>query len=305
MNGLVIKSTGSNYTVEQENGMIINCKIRGTFRLKGIDATNPIAVGDKIVFEVQDESTGYITKIADRKNYIVRKSKKLSKQSQIIAANIDRAFLVVTLMLPKTSTGFIDRFLITAEAYSIPVTILFNKSDLFDEDALNFQKELAALYEPLGYPCYLISSFNKNDVAKIKSLMKGKVNLFSGHSGVGKSTLINAIEPTLKIRTAKISLKHFKGIHTTTFAEMHKLSEGGYIIDTPGIREFGMYDFSKNEVSHYFPEMRALFNKCQFDNCLHINEPNCAVKKAVEEGKINPSRYYNYLSVIEGEDIFK
>ncbi len=303
MNGIVIKSTGSWYTVRKEDGEIFNCVMRGLFRLKGIDSTNPIAVGDNVEFNLaEDGNACVITKIDERKNYIIRKSKNLSKQSHIIAANIDRVFLVASLILPKTSMGFIDRVLVAAEAFRIPATILFNKADLYDEKTLKQFTDLKAIYEPLGYPCYLISSFKREDIDMLKALMKDQVQLFSGHSGVGKSSLINALEPTLKLKVTPISQQHFKGKHTTTFAEMHPLPNGGFIIDTPGIKEFGIYDYSKEEISHYFPEMRALLNQCQYNNCLHYEELNCAVKEAVKEGTIHEWRYYNYLSILMNDD---
>jgi ribosome biogenesis GTPase len=303
--GIVIKSTGNLYTVMLANRSITNCILKGNFKMKGIKSTNPIAVGDKVDFIDNGADDGLITKIHERKNYIVRKSINLSKQSHILAANIDRAFLVATLIAPRTSNGFIDRFLLTAEAYHIPVTILFNKSDLYDADVYAFAKQLADIYEPLGYQCQSISAFKAEDIEDLKKQMQGNINLFSGHSGVGKSTLINALESSLKIKTAKISIQHLKGTHTTTFAEMHPLSFGGFIIDTPGIRDFSVIDFKKEEISHFFPEMRALIKECKFNNCLHLHEPQCAVKAAVEAGTIHQWRYYSYLSILNNEDNYK
>jgi ribosome biogenesis GTPase / thiamine phosphate phosphatase len=306
LQGLVIKSTGSWITVQTEQGTAVNCRIRGTFRLKDIDATNPIAVGDHVVFDKPEGSeTGLITEIKARKNYIIRKSVKLSKQVQILAANIDLAILIVTPELPKTSTGFIDRFLATAEAYSIETVLLFNKTDIFQKELAGMQEELMSIYEPVGYQCLKISAITGFNIDKLIDLMKNKVSLFAGHSGVGKSTIIKAIEPGLEIKIGEISEYHLKGMHTTTFAEMFPLSFGGFIIDTPGIREFGMAEFKKEEISHYFPEMLKILNDCQFNNCLHINEPNCAVKAAVERGEIHPMRYYNYLGMVENQDIFR
>lgn len=306
MQGIVIKSTGSWITVRTAEGKTINCKVRGTFRLKDIDATNPIAVGDHVDFEIpKGNNTGFITNIHVRKNYIIRKSVKLSKQVQIIATNIDLAFLIVTPELPKTSTGFIDRFLATAEAYRIEAILLFNKTDLFQNELAGLQEEIMSIYEQIGYKCLKISATTGFNIDELKKLMKDKVSLFSGHSGVGKSTIIKAVEPTLEIRIGEISEYHLKGTHTTTFAEMFPLSFGGYIIDTPGIREFGMAEFNKEEISHYFPEMLERLNNCHFNNCLHMNEPNCAIKAAVEKGEIHPSRYYNYLGMVENQDIFR
>ena len=306
MEGIVIKSTGSWITVRTVAGDIYNCKIRGTFRLKDIDATNPIAVGDHVDFELNEgEKTGLITNIHARKNYIIRKSVKLSKQVQILATNIDLAFLIVTPDLPKTSTGFIDRFLATAQAYRIEAVLLFNKSDLFEGELEVMQDEIISIYEQIGYLCLKISATTGSDIDELKKLMKGKVSLFAGHSGVGKSTIIKALEPGLEIKIGEISEYHLKGMHTTTFAEMFPLSFGGFIIDTPGIREFGMAEFNKEEISHYFPEMLERLNNCQFNNCLHINEPKCAIKEAVEKGEIHASRYYNYLGMVENQDIFR
>ena len=302
MKGTIIKSTGSWYTVMQEDGAVIECRIKGKFRIKGIKSTNPVAVGDKVEF-VPEDGTGMITGIEERKNYIIRKSINLSKQSHIIAANIDQGFLIVTLVLPRTSTGFIDRFLITAEAYGIPVNIIFNKTDVLDKELHILQKEMIFIYENIGYKCYEVSALKKENTEVIKKLMKDKVNLVAGHSGVGKSTLVNVLEPGLNLKTASISSAHNKGMHTTTFAEMHPLSFGGFIIDTPGIKELGIIHMNKQELSGYFPEMRVLKNQCRFNNCLHVNEPDCAVKEAVERGEISGSRYHSYLSILNSEEM--
>jgi len=301
--GIVTKSTGSWYTVYIENGKRIDCRLKGKFRMKGIKSTNPVAVGDHINFEYEEgKETGVINKIFERKNYIIRKSVNLSKQTHIIASNIDIAFLVVTIDNPSTSPGFIDRFLATAEAYSIPVIILFNKIDIYSDDQLEKLALLEAIYTEIGYHCIAISATKNIDIDKVKVLMKDKTTMFSGHSGVGKSTLINAIEPTFNLKTAEISKQHKQGLHTTTFAEMFELSFGGFIIDTPGIKGFGVVDFEPQEISHYFSEIFKLSSKCKYNNCMHINEPNCAIKEAVEEGIIAYSRYNSYLQIVEGDE---
>ncbi len=303
MKGIVTKSTGSWYTVYIENGERIDCRLKGKFRMKGIKSTNPVAVGDYINFEYEEgKETGVINKIFERKNYIIRKSVNLSKQTHIIASNIDIAFLLVTIDNPPTSPGFIDRFLATAEAYSIPVIILFNKIDMYNDDELEKLAMLEAVYTEIGYSCIAISATKNIDIDKVKNLMKDKTTMFSGHSGVGKSTLINTMEPTLNLKTAEISKQHKQGLHTTTFAEMFELSFGGFIIDTPGIKGFGVFDFKPQEITDYFPEFFKLKSKCKFNNCLHINEPNCAIKKSVEEGEIAYSRYNSYLQMVEGDE---
>lgn len=305
MKGVVIKSTGSWYTVLSDDGKLLECRIKGVFRIKDIKTTNPIAVGDKVEFEMEADERGVIHAIEDRKNYIIRKSINLSKQTHIIAANIDQALLVVTLALPRTSAGFIDRFLLTAEAYHIPTFIIFNKIDLFEDDA-DLMKELndfIAIYERIGYSCYKTSAVKNTAIDLLQQLTKDKTTLVSGHSGVGKSTLVNAMDSNLSLRVGKISDTHFKGKHTTTFAEMHPLSYGGSVIDTPGIKELGLVDMEKEEISDYFPEMRALRNNCKFNNCLHLNEPKCAIIEALEKGEIAPSRYNSYVGIMNGEEL--
>ncbi|MGQ0827841.1 MAG: ribosome small subunit-dependent GTPase A [Bacteroidota bacterium] len=304
MKGVVIKSTGSWYTVLTKERTILECRIKGLFRIKGIKTTNPIAVGDKVEFEKEEDGRGVIHSIEERKNYIIRKSINLSKQSHIIAANVDQAFLVVTLALPRTSAGFIDRFLLTAEAYHIPTSIIFNKVDLFEEkESMKELDDFISIYETIGYTCFKVSAKEKIKIDALKKLTKDKITLVSGHSGVGKSALVNAMDKNLNLRVGEISGVHFKGKHTTTFAEMHPLSYGGFIIDTPGIKELGLVDMEKEEISDYFPEMRAIRNNCKFNNCLHLNEPKCAVIEAVEKGEIAQSRYNSYVGIMNGEEL--
>lgn len=305
MTGRVYKSTGSWYTVKTDLGVIYECRIKGKFRIKDIKSTNPIAVGDLVDFELETDNnqvSGIINNIHDRRNFIVRKSVNLSKQTHIIAANIDLVFLMITINNPPTLTSFIDRFLITANAYSIKAVLLFNKIDTYDKEALLEVKYLAHLYRKIGYECIEVSAKTGENVEKVKALMHDKVSMFSGHSGVGKSTLVNAIEPTLDIKTKEISIQHMQGQHTTTFAEMFDLSFDAKIIDTPGIKGFGVVDMDKEEVGDYFPELFVLKQDCKFNNCLHVKEPNCAVKKALDNGEIAFSRYRSYLQIIEGED---
>lgn len=305
MKGLVYKSTGSWYSVRAENGVFYDCRIKGKFRLGGIKSTNPVAVGDWVKFEIDEKSEkplGVIIQIEPRENYIIRKSVNLSKQTHIIAANIDLAFLLVTLNNPPTFTTFIDRFLVTAEAYHIKAVILFNKIDTYNEDELLEIKFLAALYRKIGYECIGISALTGKNVEKVKALMQDKVSMFSGHSGTGKSTLVNEIEPGLNVRTAEISEQHLQGQHTTTFAEMFDLSFGGKIIDTPGIKGFGVVEMDKEELGDYFPEFFELKKHCKFNNCLHLEEPQCAVKDALENEEIAWSRYKSYLQILEGEE---
>jgi ribosome biogenesis GTPase / thiamine phosphate phosphatase len=305
MTGIVYKSTGSWYIVKSDDGTFMECRIKGKFRMQGIKSTNPIAVGDIVDYE-RDESadkvTGTIYNIHDRKNYIVRKSVNLSHQMHIIAANIDRVFLLVTINNPPTTTSFIDRFLVTAEAYGIEAVLVFAKIDTYTDDMLDEQLYLQHVYSEIGYKCVRISSTQRKGIDELKALMVGNVSMFSGHSGVGKSTLINALEPALDLKTKAISEQHQQGQHTTTFAEMFDLSFGAQIIDTPGIRGFGIVDMDKEEISDYFPEFFKLKSGCKFNNCLHKDEPHCAVKAALERDEIAWSRYRSYIQILEGED---
>lgn len=302
MKGIVIKSTGSWYSVRLDNGEQIEARIKGKFRLKGIRTTNPIAVGDKVMLKKEEDGTAVINEIEKRKNYIIRKSINLSKKSHIIAANVDQAILIVTLTHPRTYTAFIDRFLVSAEAYHIPTIIVFNKLDLYSDKEKEELAFLKTTYEKIGYQCLEVSAtenINMNDVIEV---MRDKVSVIAGHSGVGKTTLLNSIEPDLNLKTSEISEVHKAGKHTTTFAEMFELSFGGYLIDTPGIKAFGLIDFNKEELSHYFLEMRKRLKNCHFNNCIHINEPNCAIKEAVEKEEIATFRYHNYLSMYNDDD---
>lgn len=297
--GKVIKSTGKWYDVVLENGEQVVCRIRGKIRLDGLRSTNPITVGDEVVVALQEDKTGVIYEIAPRTNYIVRKSINLSKKTQLLAANIDRVYLLVTLAVPETHLAFIDRFLVAAESFRIPVTLLFNKMDIYLDEHLPLVDEVIAIYESIGYPCHKISALNNENIDFLRKEIKGKQVMIGGHSGTGKSTLINALDENLNLRTGAVSSYHLQGQHTTTFAEMFALQSGGFIIDTPGIKAFGVVDLDKEVISHYFPEMRNLIGKCKFHNCLHLNEPACAVKAAVEAGGIPPSRYTTYLSLME------
>lgn len=305
MTGIVYKSTGSWYTIKTEKGDFLECRIKGKFRMKGIKSTNPIAVGDVVDYNIEnttDETTGVITNIHERKNYIVRKSVNLSKQTHIIASNIDVVFLLVTINNPPTTTSFIDRFLVTAEAYGIEAVLVFNKIDTYNEETIDEQLYLQYIYSEIGYKCLRVSAQEKKGLDELKAMMTGKTSMFSGHSGVGKSTLVNALEPSLNLKTKQISESHSQGQHTTTFAEMFDLSFGAQIIDTPGIRGFGVVDMEKQEVGDYFPEFFALKDKCKFNNCLHTEEPKCAVKEALEKDEIAWSRYKSYTQILEGDD---
>lgn len=301
--GVVIRSTGSWYSVRVAKDEIFEVRIKGKFRQQDIKTTNPIAVGDIVVFELSESGDGVINEILPRRNYIIRKSVNLSKQAHIIASNIDQAILIVTVAAPTTSTGFIDRFLVTAEAYHIPVTIVFNKIDTYSDAEKEKLESLKEIYQSIGYSCLTISALHNIGVKEVEALMKDKVTLLSGHSGVGKSTLVNAIDPSLDLKTASVSDSHNKGKHTTTFAEMFELNIGGFIIDTPGIKGFGLVDFDKSDLSHYFVDIRAFITECKFNNCQHIKEPKCGVIKALNDGQISQSRYNNYIAMWNEDDL--
>lgn len=310
--GVVIKTTGTWFTVEDEAGEIFDCMVKGNFRIKDIKSTNPVAVGDNVLFDVQEElkspsdnKAGWITSIEDRKNYIVRRSPNLSKQSHIIAANIDQAVLVATISHPVTTTVFIDRYLASAEAYRIPVLIVFNKTDIYNKKSMEKLNKLISVYSKIGYKCLTTSALANSGLNEFKEAIANKTNVISGHSGVGKSTLINSVEPELDLKTSKISDTHKTGKHTTAHSEMFKLSFGGYIIDTPGIKGFGMLDMEAWEISHYFPEIFKISKNCQYGNCSHTHEPGCMVKMAVEEGTVAVSRYISYLDLLDGEDKYR
>lgn len=301
--GLVLKSTGIWYDVLTEDQKVIPCRLRGKFRIEGIKNTNPLVVGDHVLFDLMEDQTGIITQIEKRKNYIDRKSTKLSKISHLIAANIDQAFLVVTLQDPRTSLGFIDRFLVAAEGFRIPTTLVFNKMDIYEEEMLEMVEYLSDLYSSVGYSILHTSIVTEEGIDSMRAKMSGKVSLFSGHSGVGKSALINTLYPGLDLKVGELSQYHRKGRHTTTFAQMFQLEAKTFIIDTPGIKEFGLIEYSKDEIRDYFPEIRAYNNQCRFADCTHVHEPDCEVIKAVEEGKIPPSRYLNYVAILEDDDL--
>lgn len=300
MDGLVIKNTGSWYVVHTDNGEAVNCKIKGNFRLKGIRTTNPVAVGDRVTISVNPDGNAFITAIQPRKNYIIRRASNLSKESHIIAANLDCAFLVVTLAHPVTSTTFIDRFLATAEAYRVPAVLLINKVDLLtDDDDKEYCEAVASLYRTIGYDVLEISALTGEGMTELRERLKDKISLFSGNSGVGKSTIINALLPDLELRTGSISDMHDTGMHTTTFSEMFPLPEGGWIIDTPGIKGFGTIDFDKHEIAHFFPEIFKISAECKYGDCTHTHEPGCAVLKALDDHYISQSRYASYLSILD------
>ena len=302
MKGLVVKNTGSWYTVRTNEGYDVESKIKGSFRLKGIRTTNPVAVGDRVEIEENREGTAFITAIEDRKNYIIRRASNLSKQAHIIAANVDQAMLIVTVNYPITTTIFIDRFLDTAEAYRVPVKLVFNKIDRYDSDDKEYLQGLIQLYTTIGYPCSMLSAEREDGLEALKADLKGKITVLSGHSGVGKSTIINKLIPGISLRTGDISEYHNKGMHTTTFSEMVALPEGGYLIDTPGIKGFGTIDMEEAEISHYFPEIFKISADCRFNNCTHRHEPGCAVLKAVSNHYISESRYRSYLSILDDKE---
>ncbi len=302
MHGLVVRNTGSWYVVRTDDGTLVPSKIKGNFRLKGIRSTNPVAVGDFVQLALNTEGTAFITEIEDRRNYIIRKASNLSKQSHIIAANVDQVFLVVTVCLPETSTTFIDRFLASAEAYRIPVSLIFNKTDCYGEDDRRYMEGMIHLYTSLDYPCFTCSALHNEGIDRLREELKDKTTLLSGNSGVGKSTLLNVLIPDLNVKTADISAAHGTGMHTTTFSEMFDLPGGGSIIDTPGIKGFGTFDFEKEEVAHYFREIFRISEGCRYGNCTHTHEPGCAVRQAVEEHAISESRYTSYLSMLDDKD---
>ena len=302
MRGLVVKNTGSWYTVKTDDGRLVNSKVKGNFRLRGIRSTNPVAVGDRVEIAENAEGTAFITEIQDRTNYIIRKSPNLSKQSHIIAANVDQAFLVVTVNYPQTSTTFIDRFLASAEAYRVPVVLVFNKTDILSAEELEYQRMMIHLYETIGYECRAVSAVSASVESDLRPLLENRITLFSGNSGVGKSTLLNRLIPGLNLRTARISEAHNTGMHTTTFSEMLPLPYGGWAIDTPGIKGFGTFDMEPEEICGYFREIFKFSKDCRFRNCTHTHEPGCAVRRAVEEHYISESRYNSYLSMLEDKD---
>ena len=298
----MIKNTGSWYLVRTDEGKDVECKVKGRFRLQGIRATNPVAVGDRVRISLNREGTGFIEEIEDRKNYIIRRASNLSKQSHILAANLDQCMLIVTVNYPETSTTFIDRFLASAEAYQVPMKLLFNKVDAYDADELRYLDALVALYESIGYPCYRLSAVEGTGVDSVRRLLRGNITLFAGNSGVGKSTLINALLPGSAARVGEISAYHNKGMHTTTFSEMYPVEGGGYVIDTPGVKGFGTFDMEVGEIGHYFPEIFRFSAQCRYGDCTHRNEPGCAVRRAVEEHYVSESRYASYLSMLEDKD---
>jgi ribosome biogenesis GTPase len=302
--GTVIKSTGSRYKVLYRDEEIIECIIKGKFRVRGIRTTNPVAVGDNVLFEFgKGRNSGIITEVLDRRNYILRKSSNLSKESQIIAANIDQAILMISIILPETPLEFIDRFLITAEAYRITASIIINKTDLYGQEEMERMEYLISLYEKIGYKCYRLSVINGSGTDIISDNLKNRISLLAGNSGVGKSSLLNKLDPSLKLKTEDVSESHRQGKHITTFPEMHRMPFGGFVIDTPGIRGFGVVDMERNEIYHFFPEIFRVSKKCRFYNCLHLDEPGCAVRDGVGKGTIDPQRYRSYISIMEDENL--
>lgn len=301
--GLVIKSTGSRYRILYGTGNIVECTIKGKFRVRELRATNPVAVGDNVLFEFENNcNSGIITDVLDRKNYILRKASNLSKQTQVLAANIDQLFLMITIILPETPVEFIDRFLITAEAYRVPASLIINKTDIYGEYEQEKMEQIVSIYGKIGYDCYRISLTCKTGIETVKEKMTGKITLLAGNSGVGKTTLLNVLEPSLNLKTGEISDYHKQGKHITTFPEMHKMPFGGFVIDTPGIRGFGVVNMERNEIYHFFPEIFRISEKCRFYNCLHLDEPGCEVRKAVESGLIDPLRYRSYVNILEDEN---
>ncbi|MCE5346040.1 MAG: ribosome small subunit-dependent GTPase A [Bacteroidales bacterium] len=301
--GVVLKSTGSHYRVLCYGGNIVDCSVKGKLRIKELRTTNPIAVGDNVSFEMDEKNnSGIITGVLDRRNYILRKATNLSKYSQIIAANIDQVFLMITIILPETPVEFIDRYLITAEAYRVPARIIINKTDLYGKDELEKLEYIEAMYNKIGYECIRLSLYDKTNIDRLKLLMKDKISLISGNSGVGKTTLLNFFDPSLNLKTAEISESHKQGKHITTFPEMYQMPFGGFVIDTPGIRGFGVVDMERNEIYHFFREIFAMSKNCRFNNCLHLDEPGCAVRNAVEQGEIDFFRYRSYLNIMEGDN---
>ena len=301
--GVVLKSTGSNYRVLNDGGNVIDCSVKGKLRIRELRTTNPIAVGDSVLFEYDKKNnSGIITEVLDRINYILRKSSNLSRHSQIIAANIDQVFLMITIILPETPVEFIDRFLITAEAYRIPATIVINKTDLYGEEEIEKMGYLVSMYRKIGYECVPVSVKERTGLETLKSMIKDKITLVSGNSGVGKTTLLNTFDPALNLKTDEISDYHKQGKHITTFPEMHRMPFGGFVIDTPGIRGFGVVDMERNEIYHFFREIFRISKDCKFNNCLHLDEPECAVRSGVENGEIDYLRYRSYLNIMDGND---
>jgi ribosome biogenesis GTPase / thiamine phosphate phosphatase len=304
MKGLVMRSTGSWYEVLDENKHLWKCRLRGKFKIKGLKTSNPIAVGDRVLFDIEDEveNTANIYEIEQRENYIIRQSVHKSAHGHILAANLDQAIVIVTLNYPRTSLGFLDRFLVSAESFRIPTKIIFNKIDLLSREEKDYLVELASLYDEIGYPCLFTSTVENLGIEGFNEILKDKISLISGHSGVGKSSLVNKISPDLDLKTLEISTFANKGVHSTTFATMFEIYENAYIIDTPGIKELGLIDIEKSEISHFFPEMRELLNQCKYHNCKHLNEPKCAVIEAVKNREIAESRYASYLSMMDDDD---